>query len=582
MRSSHGSRWRSPREGSDLYHDIRVWLRTARPARVGLILALLSAAILIYLNRGMWFFGDDFAFIMNRYSSMQRGDWESAILSPHNEHTAIVPAALYLLIQSVFGLHHPILFALPMIVAHAAIVYTITVLLLKTLSSRALALAGALAVVFLTGGTENLYWAFQVGFVGALACGITLVLIAYGSPDTSRSTWGAAALGVLSVALTTHGLVFVVLAAVVLAARRMWRKMVWVVAPPVVLFGLWYVAYGTSATHSGPTWRQRLQLPQYVWEGLVRSADAVLHLRGTGVVILLVSITVALLSWGKEWFLPALLALGAVVFFTLTGFGRVHYGIDQAGSSRYVYIGVVMLAPLVFLALDQLLRVSSARTWTAAVLALWLLMSGITGFLDSSIYRRGEQGKRLRAMTASAEIARSFPEIVEVNAAPSPQFNPNVLVADVVRLQDQGQWPDVDYGQTSLIRAATYVSLSVRASSEETLDVSPDHAGWLVRATARLRDDECVVVAPRADGQLIVEPLSLDSFTVSTDFDGLLQLQLEDAETGWRGDVREFSVEGGLDYMVQGWLPDTRLIVGLDPGTEIVVCGISLNTDPAD
>src|SRR5205085_1447007 len=102
------------------------------------------------------------------------------------------------------------------------------------------ALGAVVLVLFCGAAWEDLLWAFQVGFFGSMAAGLGMLLA------LRRETVGgdrlACLLLVVAICFSSLGLPFVFAAAVELATSpRPWRRRLYVVAVPFVLYALWWV-----------------------------------------------------------------------------------------------------------------------------------------------------------------------------------------------------------------------------------------------------------------------------------------------------------------------------------------------------
>ena len=128
---------------------------------------------------------------------------------------------------------------------------------------------GSAALLLVLGaGWENLLWAFQIQFVGSVACGLGTLLALQGE-RRRRNLLIAAVLLTASLMFSGVGLFFGVAAGVQLAltpGRR--RDLLWF-APTAVALAAWFLAFGRDyepATPASPA--DLLALPLYVVWGL--------------------------------------------------------------------------------------------------------------------------------------------------------------------------------------------------------------------------------------------------------------------------------------------------------------------------
>ena len=104
------------------------------------------------------------------------------ILQPHNEHPVILLHLIYGALLSTVGIRSYLPYMAVLLALHGANV----LLLFEVVRRRAgdlVALAAAALLLVLGAGWENLLWAFQISFVGSLACGLG-VLLALDGPST--------------------------------------------------------------------------------------------------------------------------------------------------------------------------------------------------------------------------------------------------------------------------------------------------------------------------------------------------------------------------------------------------------------
>src|SRR4029077_14877446 len=121
---------------------------------------------------------------------------------PHNEHWSTVPVLVCRALVETVGLGSYMPYLALLIGIHLLVAALVFVLVQRSCGGW-LALAASVDVLFLGSGFENLYWAFQIGFVGALAAGLAAILVFDASPLTPRRALGGALL--LLVSLATQG-----------------------------------------------------------------------------------------------------------------------------------------------------------------------------------------------------------------------------------------------------------------------------------------------------------------------------------------------------------------------------------------
>jgi hypothetical protein len=246
--------------------------------------------------------------------------------------------------------------------------------LVRRRAGEAIALACAAMFLVLGAGWENLMWAFQIAFVGAVACGLGM-LLALQDPSSPRRLLAAVALLTASLMFSGIGVSFGVAAAVTLVltpARR--RELLWF-APVVIAFGAWYLAFGHNGTGSIPAHSAAniLLVPLYAVWGLGQSAAGLIGLGGPwGPPALLGAGAVVAATWWRRR--PDPLALGVLAallsLYVVTGMTRAQIGYQQSGAGRYIYEGAVFW--LILLA-DAARSLPWRGTWRPALVACLFL-----------------------------------------------------------------------------------------------------------------------------------------------------------------------------------------------------------------
>jgi hypothetical protein len=206
--------------------------------------------------------------------------------------------------------------------------------------------------------------------------------------DTARRNVIACFLLVLSVLLSDVGLPFVVAAAIAVGLGRRPARL-WIPAIPLVLFAIWWLAYGSEA----PTYLSVSNLeglPTYVFDSASSGLASIAgvnrgDLTGTsarGHVLLIVA-AVVVVAWlvrggrPSSWLLVFVGA--ALTFWVLTG---ANYTLGRAASaSRYQLVD----ATLLILIAAELFRSTRLRRWQVAVLSALALIA-IVSNLDTLGY----------------------------------------------------------------------------------------------------------------------------------------------------------------------------------------------------
>lgn len=362
------------------------------------VLLLATAAMMLYLTRGLTFNLDEWTVVTER-----RGAGAPSLLEPHNEHLSVLLLAVFLGLLELGGLDAIWLMMLPLVALQVAL----GALLFEIARRRVGAgvAAGVAALALLSGlAYENFLIPGQAGQMASIVAGVAAFAL-LDRPATRRSDLALAAL--MLVALTSSGLgVCVVLGiAVELALTEQGRKRLWTVAAPFGLYLVWYVAYGTNRAGLDELGLSAV----WAWTAVNHAAGALIGERqiepGRDLLILLLAI-VAYRAYRADRAgrvrIVALLAL-LLSFYGLTAISR--HDIAPPSSSRYLTVGIVF---------GLLMLVEAARGWRIrrwvpfVVLALaWISFTKADG--NAQALRDGravflERSERVRASLGAVEL----------------------------------------------------------------------------------------------------------------------------------------------------------------------------------
>ena len=279
-----------------------------------------------------------------------------------------------------------------------------------------LALCAAVLILFLGPGWQNMMWPFQIAWLISLGAGIGALLLL--DRDDRVGDVAACVLAGVSLASSGVGIAIALGLAVELAVgRRRWRD-AWIVAIPLVLFGLWWLRY-QQATPASPIHT----VPGFVADSAASALSALVGLAGN---VVTAQQSGTLLRWGRPLEILALVALiwrlvalrrvppraltlitMVLSFWVITGFGRGLLGPTSVFPSRYLYIaGVLIVLLAVELARDVRVRWPVGAIVGCVVAAAAIVNVGILRDAGASL-RRVAQFTRadLGALDISRRIA---------------------------------------------------------------------------------------------------------------------------------------------------------------------------------
>jgi hypothetical protein len=257
--------------------------------------ALVSAALLLALGSRLTFLLDDWEFLLYR-----PGFSAHSILEPHGEHISIAPILIYKALLATVGMGS----SAPYLAVSVALFVATVALLFVYLRRRVdpwVALLACIVVLFLGPAFDDLIWAFQMGFLGSLACGLGAVLLL--ERGDRRGDLLACALLSVGMTFSSLGLPFIAAACVDIGIRPGGLRRIYVAAVPALLYAGWWLGWGHHA-HSALSFRNAAESPSFVMDAaaaVFASLFAQAHLGQDP--------AAAGLGWGRPLLLVAL-ALG--------------------------------------------------------------------------------------------------------------------------------------------------------------------------------------------------------------------------------------------------------------------------------
>lgn len=337
------------------------------------------AAVPYYLwfGRAQWFFQDEFAVLVNPVRSV------SDLFAPHNEHLIVPARALYAVWWEVFGLNHYLPYQLVVVVAHVVLAVLVRKVMVQAGVSHPVASAGALVLLAFGRGSENIVWAFQITFTGAIAAGFLQLVLATHDGPVGRRDLMALAAGAVAVTSAGPGMVMLVAVGLCTLIRRGPRVAALHTLPlgfPLVAFFL-LRSYETDG--SSPA-----AIVAFAWRGVTETASRATA--GTIVMVLLAGLVVGGLVLGardegvvgftRRCAGPIGLTAALVVNWLLTGYSRASsQGVDFATRPRYSHVALALALPMVAVGVDGVVR-----RWRPMLLpVLALLLAGVPANLAS-------------------------------------------------------------------------------------------------------------------------------------------------------------------------------------------------------
>jgi hypothetical protein len=376
-----------------------------------------SGVLLVVMGSNLSFFLDDWTYILYR-----RDFNADAFFGPANEHLVAGPVAVWKLMLSTFGLGS----ALPYRVVSTAMLLLGAWFLFVWIRARLgswPALFATVPILFLGAAFEDLFWFASITFLGAMTCGLGM-LVALDRRDRVGDALACAWL-VGSLLFSSLWLAFAIGAALDIVLRRGerdWLRRAYIVLVPIGLYAIWWLGWGHEA-ESSISLHNMATTPLFVLDSFAAAIGALLGLASPA--------EGSPAPPGLDWGRPLAVGLGALAawrlykleriprslwvvlaivlaFWVLGGFavkeGRVPW------SSRYQLPGVMM----VLLVAAELLRgvKLTRRLLPPALIVLAVSLAGNGLVLRQSYDFYLETSQLIRADLTALEIAR---ETVEPN-----------------------------------------------------------------------------------------------------------------------------------------------------------------------
>ena len=301
--------------------------------------AVLAGGAILFLGRSLTFWNDEWR------SIAFDGGW-SDFLRPVNEHWSTLPLLAYRGTFHIVGLDSYLPYLAQVVVLHVIAVGGAYVLMRRRLGRLAATLF-AIPLLLLGSGAENLFWAFQTGFVGSVAFGVWALVAV-----EQRGKWSpivSSSLLLASLMSSGIGLVFVVAVGVRTLLDQPFRRRALAVLPPSIAYLAWYawVGHDSVGKLASP-----FEIGWFVVRGVAHSTAAVsgFNRLPSGVTLAGVAFVLAFVALGQAAVLrrPRPLAtaglLAIVTLYVLAGSVRAQRDFDYALISRYVYVAGFFLA----------------------------------------------------------------------------------------------------------------------------------------------------------------------------------------------------------------------------------------------
>ena len=409
------------------------------------------------LSPNKWFAYDEWEFLSGR-----TGGNLHSLLRPTIGHWMTLNILVFRGLYQVFGLRTYLPYMLVLVVLHLIAAALLFVIIRRVGVYPWIATVAASFFALFGSGWQDIIWAFQIGFVGALVLGLTQLLLSDHDGRIDRRDWLGLLAGAAALMFSGVGVIMVLVVGLAALVRRGWRAALFHTVPLAALYAAWWFGYARSYSPALGSSTDAASLVRWSWIGIRSSFEAMGQLTGVGIVLAVVLVVGLVLAWGfgdraglrSRAAMPAALLVGAVVFLVAAGWQRQtfdEFKLSHAGDSQYLYIFAALALPALAVAADAI-----ARLWRPLfVVALVPLLIGIPGNFEMfasgpvGLYQTAAESSYRQTVVAlaSVPIARQVPPSTQIGELTS-LFRPQPAPLDVTLgwLLDQkasGRLPDV-------------------------------------------------------------------------------------------------------------------------------------------
>lgn len=336
------------------------------------LVVLVSAGVMAALSARLWWFADDWDYLLFRGTVP---DLDRGVLAPHGDHWSSSVVLVNRALVAAFGLESYVPWGLVPIVMHVAIMGLTWSLLTRCGAGRWTATTLVVLVTTAGGAAEAFLWDATMNLLGSLLLGLIMVHLVIRRPEGLRLglAWAA---GVGALSFSGAGIPAVAFATITALALHGWRSGLSVGGVPAGAFVFWFIEHGRSGSQStlSPVARY-LDVPSYVATGLTDIVDSLTLVPGDGAVLILLVVAAAVARRVPTPLLAVAVGGGAaaLLHLTLVGATRIDFGVEQASAGRYLYFIAVLLTPAMAIALDAVLRRGAATPLITATVCVIVL-----------------------------------------------------------------------------------------------------------------------------------------------------------------------------------------------------------------
>ena len=400
---------------------------------------VLSLAAILWIGRSQWFFGDDWAILAPHL--------DGAIMLPHVGHWNLIPAVVFQGVRDWLGLGSYLPFLALAVLAHLAVAHLGWRILLRVGAHPWVATLLSILMMLFGGGSENIFWAFQFGFMGAVALGLAVLLLLDRARLTPLSCTAIILLSVLAPMFSGTAIPVLAAAAIVGWIRHGFVRTLLLLLPTAVSYLLWFALFALG--HQVPS------------EGIRSIGGAILYAGGMyggglGRALPWIGLGIIPAVLLVIWFAftvrrrmlsaaaPAYaMVIGSVVFVALTTWSRSSLGVSGSAAQRYAYVTLALTLPAFGIMLSWL--AARSRLWSVTTAVLLVALIGYNTVLlsvDAGAQATREAGSRHRILSSLDRILQHPDDQTLLQAPADSTWAPDLLGSDLLKLyRDAGLRP---------------------------------------------------------------------------------------------------------------------------------------------
>ena len=432
-----------------------------------------AVPVLLWIGSYRWFLGDEWGFLSDR--SVNFHD----LMRPYNQHWSTLPLLIYRGVYALVGLHEYWPYQLVVIVLHLTAAVLLRVVMRRAGVNPWIATIAAGVFVLFGPAEDNILWAFQIGFTGALVLGLAQLILADHDGPIDRRDWLGLFVGLLCLITSGQALALIAAAGLVCVLRRRWWAAAFHTVPLAVIYLTWYVLADVPAVvHTSD---RPFTVGTYVtWmhDAAVGLFDGLGHFTVVAVllaVVLIAGTALAVRLEGPTAFLrraavPSALLFAGLLAMTIAAPSRFDLVVGGAKAGRYVGVMAAMTLPALAVAADAIAKRWRWATPALAVLLLIPIPFNVVAFGDNSVLTRSNFAglRNYVATLPDNPLVRQVPPWVRPNQG--LLGTPGMTIGWLLEADHRGELPDPTGPMTPLVAQLVPIQLGLGLVDDATPD----------------------------------------------------------------------------------------------------------------